>query len=92
MHCFALPGRSCENLNFPTICPKIAEKSLATSQKTVGLFNYTGFLVLMAKLFGRENKNSNFHNISLEVQNNPYAFLDQRHLYQTAPHETDGTN
>ena len=34
----------------------------------------------MAKLFGRENKNSNFHNFFLEVQNNPYTFLKLRQI------------
>ena len=38
---------------------------------------YFDFSVLMAKLFGREN---NFYNFFLEVQNNPYTFLNLKHL------------
>ena len=75
MHCFALPGRSCEN------CPKIAEKSQATSQKTVGLFNYTGFLVLMAPLKSRINDlfvYSGHFVISKEKDNFAYSFLHNK--------------
>ena len=32
-------------------------------------------------MFGRENKNSNFLNFFLEVQNNLYIFLNLKHLY-----------
>ena len=43
-------------------------------------YNYTGFSVLMAKLFGRENKNSNFHNFLNEGQNNPSSLLNLKYL------------
>ena len=83
MDYFALPVRSCV-LNF---CPPncltwhTVETNLATSQKTFGLTTL-GFSVLMARLFGQENKNPNFHNFFLDEQNNLYTFLNLRHLYQ----------
>ena len=43
---------------------------------------YNGFSVLMAKLFGRENKNSN---IFMEAQNTPCSFLNLRSLYLVSP-------
>ena len=43
--------------------------------------DYTSFSVLMAKLHGCPNKNSNYHNIFLELQNNLYTFLNLIHLY-----------
>ena len=41
---------------------------------------YTGFSILMAKLFGQENKNSNFHNFLHGDMNNPDKVLNQRGL------------
>ena len=54
----------------------IALANLATSQKT---FEQNA---LMAKLLEWKNKNSNFHNFLLGVQNNPYTFLNLRQLYK----------
>ena len=51
--------------------------NLAASQKTLA----SGFSVQMATLFEWENKNSSFQNFFIEVQNNPYTFLNLRHLY-----------
>ena len=44
------------------------EKNLTGSQETIIV---EGFLILMAKLFGLENKNT------------PYTFLNLRHIYMT---------
>ena len=40
-------------------------------------------ILLKAIQLRRENKNSNFHNFFLEVENTSYIFLNLRHLYQT---------
>jgi hypothetical protein len=39
--------------------------------------NYNGFLIL----FGKESKNSNFHNFLPDLHNNPDKLLNKRHLY-----------
>ena len=46
-----------------------AEKNQATSK------NILGFKVLMTEMFGRENKNSNYHNFLPDDQNNPPHYL-----------------
>ena len=58
-----------------------AEKNLATSQNTFEQTVLSSKFWWGSKLFGQENKNSHFHNFFLEVQNNPYEFLNLRHLY-----------
>ena len=64
------------------------ENFLATSQK-IFWANFSGFLDLMAKLFMRENRNSN---LFLKVHNNPDSFLNLRHLYYILSGISQGPN
>ena len=57
-----------------------AANNQATSQKRLS-YNITGFSVLIAKLFGQENQNSDFHKFLYGDMNNTDEFLNSRHLF-----------
>ena len=77
---FALPGRNLNFLAHLSWNDMLLKKSINV-QKTFRLTQLTSQFGWLLKLFGRENKNSNFHNFLLEVQKNPHIFLNLRHLY-----------
>ena len=66
---FALLSRSCE-------------KCLCCWEKSSNLPKTLASKLWWLSCYSRKNKNWNFHNFYMEVQNIPYWFLNLRHLYR----------
>ena len=83
MDYFALHRRIRENLNFAADLSQMTYCWEDSSNLSKNFWaNYNGFWVAMAQLFGKENKNSNLHNIYCIMQNN---VLNLRHIYYSLP-------